>query len=288
MNASPPIKWTQDTYSPISDSTISLLSLSEGIRTYPRKLISIIIPTLNEQEGIKKTIQSIPKRRILELGYNLEIIIVDGNSTDLTREISERMGATVILEKRRGYGRAFKTGFREARGDILVTLDADLTYPAELIPEYVRSLNEKGLDFITANRFSEIQDGAMAPYHRFGNNVLSMFMRILYSVEVRDSQSGMWIMSRDFINRINIASDGFSMSEEIKIIAFTFFKALELNGRYNRRVGKVKLATFGDGWRNLKYLFRYKSLIKDAIKSPIDLVQKECIEIDSDTSVKIK
>ena len=288
MNAPLSIKWTQDTYSPISDSTISLLSLSEGIRTYPRKLISIIIPTLNEQEGIKKTIQSIPKRRILELGYNLEIIIVDGNSTDLTREISERMGATVILEKRRGYGRAFKTGFREARGDILVTLDADLTYPAELIPEYVRSLNEKGLDFITANRFSEIQDGAMAPYHRFGNNVLSMFMRILYSVKVRDSQSGMWIMSRDFINRINIASDGFSMSEEIKIIAFTFFKALELNGRYNRRVGKVKLATFGDGWRNLKYLFRYKSLIKDAIKSPIDLVQKECIEIDSDTSVKIK
>jgi hypothetical protein len=85
------------------------------------------------------------------------------------------------------------------------------------------------LDFITANRFSEIQDGAMAPYHRFGNNVLSMFMRILYSVEVRDSQSGMWIMSRDFINRINIASDGFSMPEEINIIAFTFFKALELN-----------------------------------------------------------
>ncbi|HKQ22793.1 MAG TPA: glycosyltransferase family 2 protein [Nitrososphaeraceae archaeon] len=197
--------------------------------SYPRKLISIIIPTLNEQEGIKKTIQSIPHRRILELGYNLEIIIIDGNSTDLTREVAERMGTTVILEKRRGYGRAFKTGFSEAKGDILVTLDADRTYPAELIPEYIRSLNEKGLDFITVNRFSEIQDGAMAPYHRFGNNVLSMFMRISYSVEVRDSQSGMWIMSRDFINRINIASDGFSMPEEINIIAFTFFKALELN-----------------------------------------------------------
>jgi glycosyltransferase involved in cell wall biosynthesis len=84
--------------------------------SYPRKLISIIIPTLNEQEGIKKTIQSIPHRRILELGYNLEIIIVDGNSTDLTREVAERMGTTVILEKRRGYGRAFKTGFSEAKG----------------------------------------------------------------------------------------------------------------------------------------------------------------------------
>ena len=262
---------------------MGISKLPQLILSKPQKLISIIIPTLNEQDGIEKTIQSIPNKRLLELGYSLEIIIVDGNSTDLTREIAERMGTKVILENRRGYGRAFKTGFSEAKGDVLVTLDADLTYPAELIPEYIRSLNEKGLDFITANRFSKIQNGAMDGYHRFGNNVLSLFMRILYSIEVRDSQSGMWIMSRKFIEGINIVSDGFSMSEEIKIIAFTFFNALEVNGRYNRRVGKVKLATFGDGWRNLKYLFRYKSLIKDAIK--VDLVQEENIDIDADPCV---
>jgi glycosyltransferase involved in cell wall biosynthesis len=260
---------------------ISLLSLHAGIRSYPEKLISIIIPTLNEQDGIEKTIQSIPKKRLLELGYSIEIIIVDGNSTDSTREIAERMGTRVIVEKRRGYGRAFKTGFSEAKGDILVTLDADLTYPAELIPEYIQTLNEKGVDFISANRFSKIQNGAMDTYHRFGNNILSLVMRILYSIKVRDSQSGMWVMSREFAKRINIVSDGFSMSEEIKIIAFTFFKALELNGLYNRRVGNVKLATFGDGWRNLKFLFRYRFLIKDAVKSPVDLVQKG-IDINAD------
>jgi dolichol-phosphate hexosyltransferase len=282
MNTPVTIKWPQSTYSLISNRTISLLPLSQINRSHPQKWVSIIIPTLNEQDGIEKTIQSIPKKKLLELGYNIEIIIVDGNSTDLTREIAERLGTRVVLEKRRGYGRAFKTGFSEAKGDILVTLDADLTYPAEIIPEYIRSLNEKGLDFITVNRFSKMENGAMDAYHRFGNNFLSFFMRILYSIQVRDSQSGMWIMSSKFINRINIVSDGFSMSEEIKIIAFTFFKALELDGRYNRRVGKVKLATFSDGWRNLKYLFRYRSLLKNALKLPVDLVQKESTELDAD------
>lgn len=241
--------------------------LPQLVPTKPQQMISIIIPTLNEQDGIEKTIHAIPKKRLSGLGYELEIIVIDGSSTDLTREIAGRMGARVVLEKRKGYGRAFKTGFNEAKGSILVTLDADGTYPAELIPEYVQRLEEKGLDFITTNRFSYMQDGAMDSYHQFGNEMLSLFMRLLYSIDVRDSQSGMWIMSRRFIKRINIQSNDFSMSEEIKIIAFKFFKALELDGRYYKRIGDVKLATFSDGWRNLKYLIRYRSLIKNAVKS---------------------
>lgn len=261
---------------------MDLSKLPQLIPTKPKQMISIIIPTLNEEAGIEKTILAIPKKRLSELGYDLEIIIIDGNSTDLTRDIARRMGARVVLEKRNGYGRAFKTGFSEAKGDILVTLDADGTYPAELIPEYVHGLKEKGLDFITTNRFSDMQNGAMDPYHQFGNEMLSFFMRLLYSIDVRDSQSGMWIMSRSFIQRINIQSDQFSMSEEIKIIAFKFFKALELNGKYYKRVGKVKLATFSDGWRNLKYLIRYRSLIKNAVKSP-NLFHVESIDIVTDT-----
>lgn len=264
---------------------MDICDLPQSIPTKPQQLISIVIPTLNEEEGIEKTIRSIPQKKLNDLGYNLEIIIIDGNSTDLTREIATRMGARVILEKRKGYGRAFKTGFSEARGDILVTLDADGTYPAEIIPEYIQGLTEKELDFITANRFSNISNGAMDSYHKFGNEVLSLFMRLLYSINVRDSQSGMWIMTRTFIESINIVSDDFSMSEEIKIIAFRYFKALELDGKYYKRLGKVKLATFSDGWRNLKYLVRYRSLINNALKPTVDLLKKESIDIDADSYV---
>jgi len=264
---------------------MDICKLPQSIPTQSRQLISIVIPTLNEEDGIERTIRSIPKERLSDLGYNLEIIIIDGNSTDQTRQIAERLGTRVILERRKGYGRAFKTGFSEAKGDILVTLDADGTYPTELVPECIQGLKGKGLDFITTNRFSNMQNGAMNAYHKFGNDILSLFMRLLYSIDVRDSQSGMWIMSRSFIERINIQSDDFSMSEEIKIIAFKFFKALELDGRYYKRLGQVKLATFSDGWRNLKYLFLYRSLIKNALKSPASLLQEKSIGMDPDTYV---
>ena len=90
------------------------------------QLISIVIPVLNEERGIKQTISAIPKNKLSDEGYDLEIIVIDGNSTDLTRDVSRAMGAKVVLEKRKGYGRAYKTGFHEAKGDIIVTLDGTI------------------------------------------------------------------------------------------------------------------------------------------------------------------
>lgn len=237
--------------------------------------ISVLIPALNEQEGIKLTIDAIPKDKLADLGYDLEIIVIDGNSTDLTRQIAKAMGSKVIFERRKGYGRAYKTGFLNAKGDIIVTLDADGTYPAKLIPDYINYLNEKKLDFITVNRFSKMEDNAMLFSHRIGNRILSFVMSLLYSVKVKDSQSGMWVMSKRFANTINLLSDDFSFSEEIKIIAFRFFKAIELDGQYYKRAGKQKLLTFNDGWNNLKYLFHFKSFVKFAVKSTDERVAEK-------------
>ena len=75
-------------------------------------LISIIIPALNEEYGIRKTISGIPLNELRDtLGYDVEILVIDGNSTDLTRNVALKNGAQVIIEDRPGYGRAYKTGF---------------------------------------------------------------------------------------------------------------------------------------------------------------------------------
>jgi glycosyltransferase involved in cell wall biosynthesis len=237
-------------------------------------MVSILIPALNEESGIRKTISSIPKTRIYELGYNLEIIVIDGNSIDSTREVARQLGAKVILEKGKGYGRAYKTGLAMASGNIIITLDADGTYPAELIPEYIQHLNQKYLDFITINRFSKMEDGAMSILHIAGNKILSSVMRLLYSINIKDSQSGMWIMKKSFVDRIILNSDDMSISEEIKIIAFKFFKSLELDGKYYNRTGAAKLNTIGHGWTNLKYLFHYRDLLKVAIL-PLRTLEQE-------------
>jgi glycosyltransferase involved in cell wall biosynthesis len=227
--------------------------------------VSIIIPALNEECGIQRTIQSIPTRELFAQGYDIEILVIDGCSTDSTQKAAYEMGAKVIVENKRGYGRAYKTGFKAAKGDIIVTLDADGTYPAKDILGYLKKLKENDLDFITINRFTCIEKNAMSLSHKLGNKILSGFMRILYSIDIKDSQSGMWIMKKgSFINNIALNSDDMSMSEEIKIIAFKYFKSLEIDGKYFNRIGKPKLQTYWHGWKNLKYLFHYKKLIKFA------------------------
>jgi dolichol-phosphate hexosyltransferase len=230
-------------------------------------LVSVIIPALNEEVGIQKTISSIPITEIRDtFGYDVEILVVDGNSTDLTRDAALKAGAQVIVEKRPGYGRAYKTGFAAAKGDIIITLDADNTYPAEYIPQYIKLLNGHNADFITINRFADMEEGAMNITRKVGNKILALVISLLYSISIKDSQSGMWIMKKGFISKIRLKSDDMSMSEEIKIIAFKFFSSLEIDGFYRRRTGSAKLDIIEHGWKNMKYLFEYKRYLRFAVK----------------------
>ncbi len=233
----------------------------------PITVISIIIPTLNEEKGIGKTIDSINREYFKKNNWDLEIIIVDGDSKDKTRDIAKNRGAKIILEKRKGYGRAYKTGLPQAKGDIIVTGDADATYPFEKIHEYIQLLIDENYDFITTNRFSKIKHSSMSIKHRFGNLVLAATLRILYWINIKDSQSGMWIFKRkalDKIQPIENFRDGMSFSEEIKVEMFTNkkLKCREIPSALYVREGKAKLNSFSDGWKNLKFLFKKRIIWK--------------------------
>ena len=223
--------------------------------------ITVILPTLNEEKGIGKTIDSINKEYFKNHGWNLEIIIVDGDSKDKTREIAKKKGAKIIIEKRKGYGRAYKTGMPQATGEIIVTGDADATYPFDRIHQYIQLLIDKDLDFITTDRFAELKHGSMSVKHYFGNTILAISLRILFFINIRDSQSGMWIFKKNALEKIEplqIFNDGMPFSEEIKIEMFKTknVKTRETPSALHPREGEVKLESFKDGWRNLKFLFK--------------------------------
>ncbi len=216
--------------------------------------VSVVIPTMNEEASIGLVIDEV--RAALENVMPYEILVVDTDSRDRTREIAAQKGAVVIQEPRRGYGRAYKTGFEKASGDIIATLDADMTYPAPEIPTLAAMLESQGLDFITTDRFADMAKGAMSAKHRLGNKVLSVAARVLFRVKVRDSQSGMWVFRRSVLGNLELESDGMAMSEEIKIEAFKKARAVEVPITYRVRVGEVKLQSWKDGFGNLKYLFK--------------------------------
>ena len=216
--------------------------------------VSVVIPTRNEEASIGRVLEEV---RTALASWDHEILIVDTSSTDRTREIAATKGARIVDEPRRGYGRAYKTGFAAAKGDVLATLDADLTYPAERIPEFASMIVSGEADFIAGDRLSHLADGAMSGMHRVGNEILNATFRLLFRHAIRDSQSGMWVFRRSAIDRLAVHSDGMAFSEELKLAALRGgLKFREIPITYRPRVGAKKIRSVRDATRNEVWLLR--------------------------------
>ncbi|MFO1534393.1 MAG: glycosyltransferase family 2 protein [Thermoplasmatota archaeon] len=221
--------------------------------------VTILVPTLNEEKGIGPTLDAVDRKAFAAKGWELELLVVDGASKDRTREEAEARGARVLVEPRRGYGRAYKEGFKAASGDVIVTGDADGTYPFERAHEFVQLLLDQGLDFVSCDRYGQMEPGAVSAKHRFGNWVLSTMARLLFAVRLKDSQSGMWVLRRAALAKVDVEplGDGMAFSQEIKI---EFLKGRELKfaevpSSLRPRIGKPVLSSWRDGWGNLKGLY---------------------------------
>jgi len=114
--------------------------------------ISVVIPALNEEGIVGKTVQSIPQEKLEEMGLETEIIVVDNASTDNTAREAEEAGARVIHECHRGYGNAYRRGLNEATGDIILMGDADGTYPLSEAYEFIQPIINDGKEFVMGSR----------------------------------------------------------------------------------------------------------------------------------------
>jgi len=218
---------------------------------YKQKRITVVIPCLNEEEGVGRVLDDLPS-------FVDEVIVVDNGSTDRTASVAANMGAIVVNELNRGYGRAYKAGFSRATGDVIVTLDGDHSYPADALSYLLEAFLHCRVGFLSASRLPTLSADAMSFKHKLGNRVLSILMSVLFFRWINDSQSGMWIFRRDVLSKMNLSSDGMAFSEEIKIEAILNkdigFREMFIN--YSQRVGEIKLQPWRDGIRNVAFLFR--------------------------------
>jgi dolichol-phosphate hexosyltransferase len=222
---------------------------------YKGQSITVIIPCLNEEQGIEKVLRAMPE-------FVDEIIVVDNASTDRTSDVAESLGAKVIREEVRGYGRSYKRGFGVATRDIIVTLDGDHSYPVDALSYLIEAFLHLDVDFLNASRFPVRDRSAMSLKHKFGNLVLSLAMSVLFFRWVRDSQSGMWIFRRSILNEMKLESDGMAFSEEIKIEALRNKRIRfgEISILYSSRLGEKKLNPWRDGVQNLAFLAKKRFL----------------------------
>jgi dolichol-phosphate hexosyltransferase len=228
-----------------------LASLHRSPFMYKDLRITVVIPCLNEEQGIEEVLRRLPS-------FVDEIIVVDNGSTDRTADVASAFGALVIREGVRGYGRAYKRGFGSATGDIIVTLDGDHSYPPDALSYLLEAFLHLEVDFLNASRFPVQDRRAMSLKHKIGNLVLSLAMSILYFRWVRDSQSGMWVLRRSILRDMTLESDSMAFSEEIKIEALknSRIRFAEIPVQYTSRLGEIKLNPWRDGIYNLFFLVK--------------------------------
>lgn len=224
--------------------------------------ISFVIPALNEEGIVGKTIQSIPTEEIKEAGYEVEIIVINNNSTDNTEQEARESGATVFLEMNRGYGNAYKRGFKEATGDIFVMGDADGTYPLEQSLNFINYIVEDGSDFVIGSRFKgSIEEGAMPALHQYiGNPMLTKMLNILFHADYSDTHCGMRAFTREAYEKMDLKAPGMEFAIEMVIeAAEKNLNIKEVPISYRKRGGgEAKLSSFDDGWRHIKYMLTRK------------------------------
>jgi len=148
-------------------------------------LVTVIIPAYNEQDAIAKVIQDIPE-------FVNEIIVVSNNSTDNTEEKAKKAGATVLQERRKGYGYACLKGLsyiaqQNKKPEIIVFLDGDYSDYPEQLTEIITPILQEKIDFVIGARVKELREvGAMTPQQIFGNWLATFLMKVFFNARFTD------------------------------------------------------------------------------------------------------
>jgi glycosyltransferase involved in cell wall biosynthesis len=218
------------------------------------EMVSVIIPTLNEAGTIQNAITTIHEN----LTYPKEIIIVDSNSTDGTIEVVKSNDfVRLIIEPRRGYGVALRTGMKNAKGNIIIMVDADGTYEFKHMNRLVEHLVAKDADMVLATRMYDPKK-AMGFFNFLGNKVITFWFDFFYAQVLSDSQSGFRAISHDAINKVSFKETDMAFATEMLIqFAREGYTMFEIPTTYKHRsYGKTKLKPFKSGIQIFSTIFK--------------------------------
>ena len=204
--------------------------------------VCILLPTLNEEETIGEIIRSFK-------GQGFEnIFVIDGNSTDSTREIAKQEGARVEIQHGKGKGAAVRQAFGDIEEDIIVMIDGDGTYLPSEVGKLLDPIRNGDADHVIGNRFA--YGGAFVRLHRIGNWMVNKFFGFGYGINFRDILSGYRALTRDAVEKMNLKKEGFEVEMEMAIESVKKgIRIKEVPIRYETRVGKSKLNFIRDGSR---------------------------------------
>ena len=222
--------------------------------------VSVILPALDEERTIGECITKI-QNVFQDNAIKGEIIIAD-SSTDRTPEIAESSGAKVIHTEKNGYGNAYLTAFRHARGHLIVMGDADNTYDFHQIPKLIAPLKD-GVDFVIGSRFKGvIRPGSMTALHQYiGNPLLTWLINVIFGTHFSDAHSGFRAITKEALDRLQLKTGGMEFASEMLVMASKAqLNIVEVPIDYYPRLTPSNLHSFADGWRHIRFVLLMKPL----------------------------
>ncbi len=200
------------------------------------------------EPNIDKVIKEL-KHRLdnLDSQYNYEIIVID-KSTDGTYEKALKESVQVFRQKSKGYGNAYIEGFSLAKGDIFVMIDGDGSYSTERLPEFIKCININNVDFAIGNRFADLRPGSLTPLRKIGNLIITYIIRLLFTIDIKDSQCGLRAFSRRYLKNIRFECADMNFASEMVIkTKLHNFTMKNIPITYYPRVGSSKLSSWKHG-----------------------------------------
>lgn len=222
-----------------------------------KKKVSIVAVCLNEAKSALKILDNIPKDLVDE------IIVIDGHSTDKTFELVKNAGYNIILQEGKGRGNAFKTGFKNVSGNLIVMLSTDGNERPGDIKELIDKAN-KGYDMVIATRFGLGKSEDVTIIRNMGNYFFTKLCNLISGLNVTDSMNGFRILTKEAIEKMNLQSNKFDIEAEITVKAGKLkLKVTEIPTIEDERYySDSRLHTFKDGGIILK------RIIKEALRKP--------------------
>ena len=210
--------------------------------------ICVILPTLNEEDGVAKTINAVPNPLVNK------IVVVDGYSSDRTIEIVKQChkpacDIELMHQKGKGKGMAFQSfleSFDLDSQDVYVMLDVDCTYDPKEIRSMIAPIVNNEADVVMGNRFESENVKEVMPFATLlGNKLLTSLSKILYFKDPKDVCTGYWAFSRNFIKKIRIKAKNFDLEANLFTEAVKHgFRIKSIPINYRKRVGKNKLRKY--------------------------------------------
>ncbi|MFZ1571623.1 MAG: glycosyltransferase family 2 protein [Candidatus Kapaibacterium sp.] len=224
------------------------------------KSIVVVIPAYNEEKSILKVVNDIPKSLVDE------IVVVDNNSNDNTVSIAKGFGATVLSEKKKGYGAACLTGVRyalEKKFDIVVFLDADYSDFPEEIYKLIEPITKDNIDLVIGSRnLGGAQSGALLPHAIFGNMLATYLINLMFKMKFSDLGPFRAIRSESLF-KLNMKDLNYGWTVEMQVKAAKLkMKCSEVSVSYRSRIGDSKISgtisgSLKAGLKILYIIFKY-------------------------------